>query len=196
MPARILGVSDRLINSALKEFSEKGFSNASIRVIASDAHTSTRAIYTRFKDKDGLFSAIVEPVYSHIIEMLRENSNSFWDDYNKNKTYDNTGDIYTRIIEYAYNHITEMKIILACPQDNNFGHLTERLCQINSENMHTAIEDTDNIDSVFFHIIMHSFYEGLFEPIRHDMSKEDGIKYVGKLVEFLEKGLDLRDTNI
>lgn len=55
MPARISGVSARLLECAKEEFLLKGFQNASIRTIAKKADTSARAVYTRFPDKEGLF---------------------------------------------------------------------------------------------------------------------------------------------
>lgn len=62
MPKRKEGVYEKLLDSAKKEFLLKGFRDASLRVIASEADTSTSSIYTRFKDKQGLFDAIIQPI--------------------------------------------------------------------------------------------------------------------------------------
>lgn len=56
------GVYEKIIECVKIEFLEKGFNDASLRVIAKNAQTSTSSIYTRFKDKEGLFDAIVKPV--------------------------------------------------------------------------------------------------------------------------------------
>ncbi len=48
-----------ILSCAKKEFLEKGYKDASLRVIAQEAGTSTGSIYTRFGDKEGLFEAIV-----------------------------------------------------------------------------------------------------------------------------------------
>ncbi|QGU85891.1 TetR/AcrR family transcriptional regulator [Erwinia sorbitola] len=50
----------RLINAAAKCFSEKGFNGASIGDIARQAEVSQGAMYTWFKGKSALISAIVE----------------------------------------------------------------------------------------------------------------------------------------
>lgn len=68
MTKQIEGVSERILACAKAEFLDKGYTDASLRSIAAAAKTSTNSIYVRFQDKEGLFSAIVEPVLS---EMLR-----------------------------------------------------------------------------------------------------------------------------
>ena len=70
MAKQIEGVAERIIAAAKKEFLDKGYVDASLRTIAAEADTSTNSIYVRFGDKEGLFSAIVEPVLNEMIEML------------------------------------------------------------------------------------------------------------------------------
>ena len=59
MAKQIEGVYERILACAKKEFLQMGFAEASLRVIASEAQTTTGSIYTRFGDKQGLFEAIV-----------------------------------------------------------------------------------------------------------------------------------------
>lgn len=68
MAKQIEGVSEKIIAVAKQEFLEKGYVYASLRIIASAAGTSTNSIYVRFGDKEGLFSAIVEPVLNEMVE--------------------------------------------------------------------------------------------------------------------------------
>jgi len=50
----------KILESAKKEFLDKGFINASLRTIASNAGLTTGAMYRHFKDKDALFCALVD----------------------------------------------------------------------------------------------------------------------------------------
>ena len=50
----------KILDSAMAEFLEKGFMNASLRTIASNAGLTTGAMYRHFKDKDALFCALVD----------------------------------------------------------------------------------------------------------------------------------------
>lgn len=64
---------------AKKEFLEKGYTDASLRTIAAEAETSTNSIYVRFKDKEGLFAAIVEPVSEEFISRCLNVQETFHD---------------------------------------------------------------------------------------------------------------------
>lgn len=68
MAKQIEGVSERILACARAEFLDKGYTDASLRTIAAAADTSTNSIYVRFSDKEGLFSAIVEPVLNEMTE--------------------------------------------------------------------------------------------------------------------------------
>ena len=70
MAKQIEGVYEAVLACAKKEFLEKGYTDASLRTIAQEAGTSTSSIYTRFKDKEGLFEAIVGPAASQMKEMF------------------------------------------------------------------------------------------------------------------------------
>jgi len=53
----------RLLESARKEFVEKGYAKASLRSICADSGVTTGALYFFFKDKDDIFeSAMKEPL--------------------------------------------------------------------------------------------------------------------------------------
>lgn len=77
MAKQIEGVSERILSCARAEFLDKGYTDASLRVIAAAAETSTNSIYVRFKDKEGLFSAIVEPVLNEMIERFLKIQEAF-----------------------------------------------------------------------------------------------------------------------
>lgn len=68
MAKQIEGVAERIVSAAKKEFLEKGYTDASLRAIEAAADTSTNSIYVRFGDKEGLFSAIVEPALHEMLE--------------------------------------------------------------------------------------------------------------------------------
>jgi AcrR family transcriptional regulator len=61
---------EKLIVCAKKEFMEKGFEKASLRAISSAAGLTTGAIYFFFKDKNGLFGAVVDEPLKRIINAI------------------------------------------------------------------------------------------------------------------------------
>ena len=63
---------EKLIICAKKEFMEKGFEKASLRAISSAAGLTTGAIYFFFKDKNGLFGAVVDEPLQRIIKAITQ----------------------------------------------------------------------------------------------------------------------------
>lgn len=58
--------------NATEEFLEYGFTKASLRRIAGSSGVSTNSIYTRFKDKEGLFKAIVDDAAAGLMNIYLE----------------------------------------------------------------------------------------------------------------------------
>lgn len=63
----------RIINGALKEFAEKGYSGASINVICSQENLSKGILYHYFTAKDELYLACVSKCFSDLTEFLKRN---------------------------------------------------------------------------------------------------------------------------
>ena len=61
MAKRVEGVTEKLLESAKKEFLKSGYENASLQVIAEKAGSSKGAIYIRYPDKKSLYCALVGP---------------------------------------------------------------------------------------------------------------------------------------
>ena len=66
MALRDHSLDDKIITAAWKEFSEKGYSDASLRKIADKAGATVGAIQTRYKSKDELFGHLLKPLLDDI----------------------------------------------------------------------------------------------------------------------------------
>ena len=77
MAKQVEGISEKVELCAKKEFLEKGYVDASLRTIAAEAGTTTGTIYSRYGGKEGLFSAIVEPVAKEFTGYLSEFRKNF-----------------------------------------------------------------------------------------------------------------------
>lgn len=62
------GTRERIMDVALREFADKGFSGARVDDIAHLVNTSKRMIYYHFKSKDDLYKAVLERAYEGIRE--------------------------------------------------------------------------------------------------------------------------------
>lgn len=200
MAKRIIGVSERLLNCAKKEFLLHGFQDASIRQIATSAETSPRAIYTRFADKEALFDAIVKKSADEFIRIHEKSIREYWTE--QNSTTDiakNSSSVYTDLIDYAYEHMDEFTLILKKSAGTSYANFAEDLATADflTISSHTKDLDFPNID-VMFQLIKHltsSFYTRMFDPLFLDMTKEEAHFYVEKMCTFYNGGVKELLTN-
>ena len=65
----------KIFQSAMNEFTEYGFEQASVRTIAKNAGVTPGAIYKHFKSKEDIFKAIVSPILDHLYKRNIELTN-------------------------------------------------------------------------------------------------------------------------
>ena len=63
-------LDNKIISAAKNEFLTYGFQKASLHKIASNAGTTTGALYTRYKNKDELFTSLVKDAFSGMSEKI------------------------------------------------------------------------------------------------------------------------------
>ena len=73
MALRDRSLDEKIITAARDEFSEKGYSGASLRKITERAGATVGAIQTRYKSKNDLFGRLLKPLLDEI-EVLFQNT--------------------------------------------------------------------------------------------------------------------------
>lgn len=63
----------RILDAAIREFSEKGYDAASLNTVCAEDHISKGIIYHYFKDKDELYLLCVSMCYDSLTEYLEQN---------------------------------------------------------------------------------------------------------------------------
>lgn len=198
MAKQIEGVAERILSCAKAEFLDKGYTDASLRTIAAAAETSTNSIYVRFQDKEGLFSAIVEPVLNEMIErfvkiqetfhrMERAEQAAQMPDYADGGTME--------LVEYMYDHLNEFRLLLDASYGTRFHNFVDELVRIEVEYTYKYMEAVgstaqlgDATTQRLLHIVTTSRFESIFEIIRHGMSLEEAREYIGLLSRYHRTG--------
>lgn len=197
MAKRIEGVSDKLICCAREEFMEMGFQDASLRVIAARAGTSPCSIYTRFKDKEGLFHALVDEVVERFLAWFLGEQAAF-DDRSveaKEDVLDYAGDKFEIMVDYLYDHYDVFRLLVRCADIDCYEKMLDRLIEIDNEyavrymtsTNHDAIA-SGRMEPELLHMLANAYYSGLFETIRHEMPREKAHVYVRQLRRFFVMG--------
>lgn len=143
MAKQLEGVSERILNCAKAEFLDKGYTDASLRSIAAAADTSTNSIYVRFGDKDGLFSAIVEPALNEMTERFLKIQEEFHRmDSNAQSAhmaeYADGGTM--ELVDYMYDHLDEFRLLLDASYGTRFHNFIDELVRIEVEYTYKYME--------------------------------------------------------
>ena len=198
MSKPIEGVSERILASAKEEFLEKGYSDASLRTIAAKADTTTGSIYSRYKDKEGLFGAIVDPVAEHLIELFLETQEHFHalEASRQNEMMEECLSVgMLRMVDDIYDHFEEFQILLDASHGTRYTDFVERLVDIETEYTYKYMETVghpekcgDALTEKMLHIVTTSRFESIFEIIRHGMSHSEAEKYIELLSRYHRTG--------
>lgn len=198
MAKQIEGVYERVLECAKAEFLEKGFKEASLRIIAKNASTSTGSIYTRFSDKERLFDYLVSPVTDKLKQWFWEEQDQFHQfpgEAKKDGSFDYSTDKVKTFVDYIYDNFDVFKLLVTCSEGTAYSDFIHDIVVIDVEYTVKFIESTGN-DAItsgrasveLLHILSSSFYHGLFETIVHDMSREAAYVYVRQLRQFFRHG--------
>lgn len=207
MARQIEGVTERIVDAAKREFLDKGYVDASLRTIAAEADTSTNSIYVRFGDKEGLFSAIVEPVLNEMTERFIRIQERFHlmtpeEQAERMPKYADGGT--SELIDYMYEHLEEFRLLLDASYGTRFHNFVDELVCIEVEYTYKFMEAVgysdkfgDAVTQKLLHIVTTSRFESIFEIICHGMSREEATEYIELLsryhrcgfIEIFGKGL-------
>jgi AcrR family transcriptional regulator len=198
MAKQMEGVYEKVFECAKQEFLEKGFKDASLRVIAKNAGTSTGSIYTRFQDKEGLFYAIVSPVVEEVTSWFHEVQENFHQQdahWQKDKMVDYSVKGNEDLVSFIYDHFDVFKLLVEGAHGTVFADFLSDLVELEVDYTLKFLKSIGNdaiergfVSKDFFHIVFSAYYNGMFEIIRHDMGREEGMLYVKQLREFYYAG--------
>ena len=198
MAKQIAGVSERILDCAKAEFLDKGYTEASLRAIAAAAGTSTNSIYVRFRDKEGLFSAIVEPVLTEMVERFLKIQESFHHMDRQAQAarmaeYADGGTM--ELVNFMYDHLDQFRLLLDASAGTRFHHFVDELVRIEVEYTYKYMDTVgsparlgDDMTEKLLHIVTTSRFESIFEVIRHGMSRREAAEYIDLLSRYHRTG--------
>lgn len=198
MRKRVEGVQEKILECAAQEFLEKGYRDASLRVIAENAGTSTNSIYVRFGDKEGLFSAIVEPVVEemkHRFQTIQETFHSFDKETQKREVGQYSADEMLNLVDYIYDHYDAFRLLLDASYGTRFHNFVDWMVSMEEEYTYKWMEVTGaslKTDGAMtrdlLHMVFTSYYEGIFETVRHGIPRKDAREYVRMFSDYHRAG--------
>ena len=162
MTKPIEGVSEKILACAKEEFLEKGYSEASLRTIAAKADTTTGSIYSRFRDKEGLFSAIVEPAAEGLTRIFLKTQEEF---------HAREAEVQPKVME-TYVDFVEHLVEIETEYTYKYMEAT------------ASLQDGSEITEEFVHITARAMFDSMFEVVRHRMDRDTARKYLHMLEKY------------
>lgn len=188
---QIEGVYERILECAKEEFLKNGYKDASLRVIAVNAETTTGSIYTRFGDKEGLFNALVEPVVQEMLQMFcnaQEAFHSLDEEIQRSTMPQNSSKSMDELLTYIYVHFDVFRLLLDASYGTRYHHFIDEMVRIEVEYTYQYMEvigcesiKRGIVTEDFLHIITTTYFEGVFEVVRHNMKQDEAEKYIHML---------------
>lgn len=198
MRKRVEGVQERILKCAVEEFLDKGYTDASLRVIAEKAETSTNSIYVRFGDKEGLFSAIVEPVVTELkmmFQSIQETFHSFDAETQRREVGRYSSDEMMHMLDYIYDNFSVFRLLLDASYGTRFQNFVDWMVSMEEEYTYKWMEVTGfqmeiggTMTRELLHMVFTSYFEGIFEVVRHGIDREDAKKYIRMLGTYHHAG--------
>ena len=198
MAKQIEGVYERILECAKAEFLDKGYADASLRTISAKAKTSTNSIYVRFKDKKGLFEALVGEVYECFMNQYKQAHEMFEKlpmDVQPQQMGKLSRECMDELLDYSYEHMEELQLILCYSDGTRYAFMIDEMVEIEVESTHKYYitleklgHPVPKIDERLEHILITGMMSAYFEIILHEMPYENAKLYLQELCDFHTAG--------
>ena len=182
-----LNTREKILNAAKQEFLEKGFAGTNVRAAAQRAGVTTGALYNLFKNKDGIFEALVGGVFNEFLNILAYN-----DVFEAQELDMKAGDLseitemsqrrFLRMIDFFYANWDAMKLLVCCAKGSSFEHIFDKAIDLTEkETLRLLTMDGVKMSrriKFFIHVMVTSHFENLKEIFYHDLTKSEAAEYV------------------
>ncbi len=190
----------KILEVAKQEFMEKGYINASMRSIAEKSGCTTGMLYSRFADKNKIFTSLVKEGADKLLYYFNYYHEGFSNATPKEQieslhNYSEQG--MEKVIDIIYDYFDSFKLIICCGFGSSYGNFVDVLVDMEVESTVKFVEvlkkqghDLPHIRVDLCHILANSLFNGIFEIVAHDFDKESAKEYVNSLQDFFAAGWD------
>ncbi|EKS4344586.1 TetR/AcrR family transcriptional regulator [Clostridium sporogenes] len=166
-----------ILESAKKEFMDKGFEKASLKEICENANVTTGALYKRYSGKEDLFCAVVKETVEDMENLLEEKYCVDFEQISDEeliKVWEMDEDYMMWWFRFLYERYDGFVLLLKCSEGtcySNFQHdwvekMTSATYTYYLEIQRRHLTDTQVSESEM-HILLTAFWATIYEPFIH-----------------------------
>ncbi len=194
---------EKIIRAARAEFSEYGYDKASMRRIGSRCGLTAAALYRHFDSKAAMFDALVRPALEDLNEWIDEHVGSSEetirsctgapDNAEAELIWDSTEIDMMR--ELIYPRMEEYAMLLNKSRGSRYENFLNDLVEYQQKMMMPQFKelkklglDVKDISEEELHMVTMAYCTALFEPVAHNYSFEDAVRYLKTVEAFFLPG--------
>ena len=199
MSESAIETKSKILQSAKNEFLEKGFMNASLRTIASNAGVTTGAMYRHFKDKDALFCALVDEAIEVTTKTVSLADSAHHLDFGSpvsQEHFEAENKETNNFLNYIFDNFDIFTLLLTKAAGSTHEHFQEEICELYTKNCEQTFNwmyknkiSTKRIDKMTIHFIASTVINAFVEIITHRMSKKAAFQYIQNIEEYTRYGM-------
>ncbi|MBP3458042.1 MAG: TetR family transcriptional regulator [Lachnospiraceae bacterium] len=192
---------NHLIQSARKEFSEKGYMKASLRTICKNAGVTTGALYFFFKDKDDLFDAVAGDIIHGIYDVMQAHFQDEKRMVAEGKGFTPSAEESTehmeataQVIHQMYLHREDVLIALTKSQGTKYENVADWFIET-AEKHYRLMADVMmkqnpevKTDDKFIHWLAHQQIDTFIYMITHIDKEKDALPFIRQAVTYMMAG--------
>lgn len=191
---------DKILECAKDEFTEKGFEGASMRAIAERAGYTTGMLYARFADKSRLFKELVGEAADKLFNYyagIQDEFAGYPAEKQKDEMHSYVDNKMDVMIDIVYDNFDAFKLIVCKSAGSGYEYYVDKMIDVETENTHRFIRQLNEagikineVRADLAHILASAMFNGIFEVVSHDLSREDARYYIRQLQDFFNAGWD------
>ncbi|MBR1625333.1 MAG: helix-turn-helix transcriptional regulator [Clostridia bacterium] len=184
-----------ILKAATKEFLTYGFTDASMRRIASAAQMSVSGLYKHFASKEEMFAALIEPAYQGLLALFRGEESAQRGNIATGDVSDwENGRDAKLAVTYIYDNLDAFRLLVCKSQGTKYENFLHDLAVLEEE-ITLSFMDTLKKQGIKIndfrmnelHLLTTANVNAIFQTIEHDFSKEDALHYAETLDKFFSK---------
>lgn len=182
---------EKLIESAKKEFMEKGYNKASLRKICADAGVTTGALYFFFNDKADLYRAIVGETVDKLFLILEEHNKEeeiMLDSPDYDDTADDHSELAQEIIHHIYSNYDAAIMLLKKSQGSEYENIVERIVEMTENNSLVAMQKYSEqtgkkkkLNKYMLHLSIHLVVDSFVHLVIHEPDEQKALANIKKV---------------
>ncbi len=187
-------IDPKILESAKIEFLSKGYVDASLREICKNAGVTTGALYKRFSGKESLFKAVLAPTLQDLNAIYSDVENFDYEKLNLNEmhtVWNMSEETLSKFMDFLYSHYDGFKLLLCRSEGSMYSNFLNDFVDEHTKKTMCFMEIAfqkgiapECIDQNEVHMLLTAFWSTMFEPIVHDLNKEQAMYHCKAVSKF------------